>query len=158
MGPLERRGLTPAEIALGRLVFSDEIAWPRVRVLQVAGAPWQAMVPVGGTIVFGVWRAARDFAAAAVGEQGWFIHELAHVWQARRGVTLAAAKLNALGAGAYRLRVTRDKPFAAYNIEQQAEIARAVFLHRVGSSQLAPAPQAAVERLWPVIPAAHPTA
>ena len=52
-----------------------------------------AMVPLGKTILFSKWRARRDFSRAPVTEQAWLIHELAHVWQARRGVVLAIAKI-----------------------------------------------------------------
>lgn len=133
MQALTRRALTQGEIALGKSVFAEEIDWARVRVAQAL--PLQglaACVPLGRTIVFSRWRAACDFADAGIAEQGWFIHELTHVWQARRGVVLAAAKLGALGAGAYRYTATAGAPISAFNIEQQAEIARHLFLSHAG--------------------------
>lgn len=128
----QRRALTPGEIALGQSIFGDAIDWPRVRVMQAPKLGFGAMVPRGRTIVFSHWRAARDFAQAGIDEQGWFVHELAHVWQAARGIVLAGAKLKALGKAAYRYKPTPHAKFADYNIERQAEIARHLFLARSG--------------------------
>jgi hypothetical protein len=72
----EKRGLTEGEIALARTMFADEIDWPRVLVLQAPRLGFGAMVPLGRTIVFSKWRAARDFAQASLDEQGWYIHEV----------------------------------------------------------------------------------
>jgi hypothetical protein len=104
MRPWTRRPLTAGEIALGRTVFAETIAWPQVGVLYAAPMPHGAMVPLGLTIVHGLrWPPPQDFAADTLERQGWFIHELAHVWQAARGRLLAWAKLSALGARAYRV-------------------------------------------------------
>lgn len=131
MKPGQGRKLTNGEIALGRSVFGDEIPWTKVRVFQAPALGFGAMVPIGRTIVFSKWRAMRDFASAPIWDQGWFIHELAHVWQAARGVVLAGAKLGALGKGAYCYTPHTPK-LRAYNIECQAEIARHLFLSRIG--------------------------
>ena len=101
MNPGERRALTPGEVALGRTVFGDEIDWPRVRVRKTSPRGCGALGPIGKTIVFSKGRAARDFSKASLDEQGWFVHELTHVWQAACGCVLAGAKLGALGKGAY---------------------------------------------------------
>lgn len=135
MHPWERRALTLGEIALGRSVFGDAIPWTAVRVLQAPPLPFGAMVPVGRTIVFARWRAVRDFADAPLSEQGWFVHELAHVWQAARGTVLAAAKLGALGKKAYAYTPKPHAALADYNIEGQAEIARHLFLARAAKSE-----------------------
>lgn len=132
----ERRPLTAGEIELGRVLFADEIDWPRVSVLQgPAALGFGAMVPRGRTIVFGKWRAPRDFASATASEQGWFVHELMHVWQARRGVVLAAAKLNAIGQKAYVYKPLKSARLKQFNIERQAEIARHLWLARVGVNE-----------------------
>lgn len=129
----ERRPLTAGEIALGTSVFAQEIAWDRVGVAQ---APrwlgFGAMVPIGRTIVFGRWRARRDFSDAPLAERGWFVHELAHVWQAARGVVLAGAKLGALGDKAYAYAAKPGVRLGQYNIERQAEIVRHLYLARLG--------------------------
>ncbi len=142
------RALTAGERALAYGVFGDRLPFDGLRVLQAPPLPFLAMVPLGKTIVFSRWRAALDFAAADPGEQGWFIHELAHCWQARRGVPLAFAKLRALGGGAYRYVAAPEKPFADFNIEQQAEIVRHLFLARLGAAEAGAPSLVTLERLW----------
>jgi len=144
----ERRALTDGEIALGRVVFDDEIDWPRVRVLQAPALNFGAMVPLGRTIVFSKWRAPRDFADVAIAEQGWFIHELMHVWQAARGVVLAHAKLSAVGKRAYAYKPHPDAWLKHFNIERQAEIARHLFLARRGACEDAMPSPRWLEEVW----------
>jgi hypothetical protein len=144
----ERRALTAGEIALGRTVFGDEIAWRKVRVLQAPRLGFGAMVPLGKTIVFSKWRAAHDFAKASLDEQGWFVHELMHVWQAARGVFLAGAKLGALGAAAYTYAPKPAARLTHYNIERQAEIARHLYLARAGANAAGMPPLGWLEDVW----------
>ncbi len=148
MALFERRGLSGGEERLGRVMFGDDIAWPRVRVLQAPALGFGAMVPFGRTIVFSHWRAHRDFAGAEPDAQGWFVHELAHVWQAARGVVLAAAKMKAVGRSAYRYAPAPQAAFASFNIERQAEIARHLFLARIGAPDPKAPPQAWLEAVW----------
>lgn len=147
MIPGQRRGLSTGEIALGRSVFSDEIDWSCVRIAQAPSLGFGAMVPLGRTIVFSRWRAANDFAFAPLDEQGWFVHELMHVWQAKHGVFLAGAKLRALGKLAYGYEPKPNAKLKSYNIERQAEIARHLFLARAGSEAELP-PRAWLEEIW----------
>jgi hypothetical protein len=153
MRPLEVRRLTAGEQALARIVFGTKTDFSAVKLRQLPkGLNFGAMVPLGQGILFSDWVAAADFTDSPVGEQGWFIHELAHVWQARAGMVLAAAKARALGARAYKVQLIPGKPFAAYNLEQQAELARFVFHGRTGRPLADAPPHAAVEALWPVPP------
>lgn len=145
-----KRALSAGEIALGRSVFKEAIHWPRIRVAQVPKLNFGAMVPLGETIVFSRWRAAHDFTDAPPPEQGWFIHELAHVWQAKTGVVLGLSKLAALGAAAYRYQVKPGARLKDYNIEQQAEIARHLFLARRGISLKDAPPVEWLEKIWPL--------
>jgi len=147
MKPGQRRPLSDGEVALARTVFADEIDWLRVRVMQAPSLAFGAMVPLGRTIVFSRWRAARDFATAPLDEQGWFVHELMHVWQARHGVPLALAKLGALGKLAYAYTPKPGAKLKHYNIERQAEIARHLFLARAGSQAQLP-PREWLEQVW----------
>lgn len=132
MRAFERRRLTDGEVTLGRSVFGDEIEWRRVRIAQAPGLFFSAMVPFGRTIWFGRWRALWDFSRAPRLAQSWFVHELVHVWQGERGVVLAYAKLSALTRKAYTIAYDPERPFAGYNIEAQAEVARLLFLARAG--------------------------
>jgi hypothetical protein len=143
MATFTRRRLTTGEVALARPVFGEEIAWPRVQIVQAPQLGFGAMAPLRHTIIFSGWRAPLSFASAALQEQGWFIHELVHVWQAARGVVLPLAKLSALGRNAYSVNWHEKDRFSAYNIEQQAEIVRALFLARA-----ADAADAVLEKLW----------
>jgi hypothetical protein len=147
MKPGQSRVLSEGEIALGRGIFGDEIDWPKVRIYQAPPLGFGAMVPVGRTIVFSKWRAAWDFADASRTEQGWFVHELAHVWQAARGVVLAGAKLGALGKGAYAYKPQAPK-LNGYNIERQAEIVRHLFLARAGAPEAGAPDLAWLEEAW----------
>lgn len=151
MALFDHRPLTAGEANLARLVFADRIDYAAVRIQQLAAPlPLGAMVPFGRTILFGGWRAPVDFAHAPLQEQGWFIHELAHVWQAANGVVLALAKLGAIGHAAYHVDPAGQKSFEAYNIEQQAEIARFVFHARSGWPKPNAPPSARLEALWPI--------
>lgn len=140
----QRRGLTAGEIALSHEMFGASIAYDRVRIVQAVPLAFGAMVPLGGTIVFARWRAALDFTVTLVEEQGWFIHEMAHVWQAGQGILLPLAKLAALGRGAYSVRLRPGQPLAAYNIEAQAEIARLVWRARILGAE----PDHELQALW----------
>jgi hypothetical protein len=143
----QRRTLTSGEVELGATVFADEIPWPKVRIFQAPALGFGAMVPLRRTIVFSKWRASCDFARASRWDQGWFVHELAHVWQAARGVVLAGAKLGALGKAAYAYKPAKPK-LSAYNIERQAEIARHLFLARLGSPEADAPDRAWLEETW----------
>lgn len=148
MKPGERRALTAGEIALGRTMFHNEIDWPNIRILQGPKLGFGAMVPLGRTIVFSKWTAARDFAQSSVDEQGWFVHELTHVWQAAHGVVLAGAKLGALGKGAYAYKPKPAATLKHYNIERQAEIARHLYIARAGQSEPGQPPLGWLEEIW----------
>lgn len=148
MKTFERRPLTAGEIALGRSVFGDEIDWPRVRVMQAPRLGFGAMAPFGRSIIFSKWRARRDFAEASLDEQGWFIHELTHIWQSARGMLLPIAKLNALGRKAYAYKARGGATLRSYNIERQAEIARHLFLVRAGACEKGAPPRDWLEAVW----------
>lgn len=148
MQTFEHRKLTPGEIALGRSMFGDEIDWARVLIVQAPRFGFGAMAPFGGSIIFSSWRAWRDFAAAPLGEQGWFVHELAHIWQSARGMVLPIAKLNALGRKAYAYKAQTGAKLRSYNIERQAEIVRHLFLARAGVCETDAPPQGWLEEIW----------
>jgi hypothetical protein len=143
----ERRALTAGERAIAQSMFGEALRLERLRITQAPRLGFGAMAPFGRTIVFSNWIAARDFAEAPLGEQGWFVHELTHCWQAQRGLVPAYAKLGALGRRAYDYSLAPDKPLHRYNIEQQGEIARHLFLARRGGAQ----PNLrALEAIWPL--------
>lgn len=144
------RRLTNGEMKLARQVFGDSIPYRRLRIVQVPPISWGAMVPFGRVIYFSKWRAHRDFADAPLKVQAWFIHEMAHVWQASRGKVLIFGKLGALGKGAYK--VPKDKSFRKMGIEAQAEVARRLFLARAGAPADDGPAQDELEKLWTEAP------
>ncbi|MES1199415.1 MAG: vgr related protein [Pseudomonadota bacterium] len=144
----ERRALTGAELALAREIFGDEIAWARVRVVQWPPLFFWAMAPLRHTVLYSRLRARRDFSEAPLEEQGVFIHELAHIWQAAHGTVLAAAKLNAIGKRAYLYEAKKGARLGDYNIEAQAEIVRHLFMARRGASEPGAASADWLEAIW----------
>lgn len=124
------RPLSGGEIALARSVYGDAIDYAPVRICNRKWAFFQprqvVMAPRGhlhfhphGTLY------SDDFAAAPLGPQGLFIHEMCHVWQHQRGIYLPLARHPFCR---YHYRLTPGWPLHRYGIEQQAEIVRHAFL------------------------------
>jgi hypothetical protein len=129
---MESRSLTAGEIAMCRSVFADAIDYSKVRLIK--GKWWRfqpanaAMAP-SGNIYFhpkaGGW--SEDFSKESLGAQGFFIHEMTHVWQAQRGGPLYLPLMrHPFCRYSYALKM--GKRFGDYGLEQQAEIVRHRFL------------------------------
>lgn len=136
------RGLEPGEIALARSVFGDSIDYSKVRLIKGKWWPFQpsnaAMAPMGDIWfhpVAGGW--SDDFSNEPLSRQGFFIHELTHVWQAQKGGRFYLPLIRHPFCR-YRYELKPGKPFRHYGIEQQAEIVRHIFLAERG----APVPRA----------------
>ena len=127
------RALTPAEIALAQRVFGERIDYAPVRVVNgkymALQLPQRVMAPDGNIYSPG---ACRDLASCGHPRcRDTFIHEMAHVMQHQngvrvfwRGLWLHGARLLSCGRfNPYRCVIKIGKPFRAYNIEQQAELA-----------------------------------
>jgi hypothetical protein len=146
-----RRPLTPGETDLARSMFGDAIDYERVSLSRTKWAFFQprrvVMAPLG-CIHFhpkgSLWR--DDFAAAALTDQGLFIHEMTHIWQHQRGVYLPLARHPFCRYG-YSLKP--GQPLLRYGIEQQAEIVRHAFLLRRGATVSAAPPLSQYETLLP---------
>jgi hypothetical protein len=127
--------LTPGEIALARSVFGEAIDYARVRVRRRKWFPFQprkiAMAP-NGSIHFHPESPSYcdDFSTAGLGSQGFFIHEMTHVWQHQSGLFLP---LRRHPFSRYEYRLVAGRPLTHYGIEQQAEIVRHAFLLRNGA-------------------------
>jgi hypothetical protein len=138
------RSLTPGEIALARSVFGDAIDYSKVRMVRRKWWPFQprgtAMAPTGnihfhprGTL----W--SEDFSKEPLHLQGFFIHEMTHVWQSQtRGRYYLPLMRHPFCR--YRYSIVPGRPFTRYGLEQQAEIVRHAFLARNGVRILAPPP------------------
>jgi hypothetical protein len=138
----ESRPLTSGEIALARSIFGDAIDYSRVRLVNGKWWPFQprrtAMAPMGNIYFHpdgGGW--SEDFSGEPLHRQGFFIHELTHVWQAQKGgrfyLPLARHPFCR-----YRYAIVPGRPFSRYGLEQQAEIVRHVFMAARGADMLAP--------------------
>lgn len=126
------RPLTSGEVDLGRSIFGDAIDYSRVRMIKGKWWPFQprnaAMAP-NGNIYFhphaGGW--SDDFSREPLSRQGFFIHEMTHVWQAQLGGALYLPLMRHPFCR-YRYELKPGKPFGRYGIEQQAEMVRHRFL------------------------------
>ena len=134
---MTERPLTPGEVSLCRSVFGDAIDYSKVRLVRGKWWPFQpanaAMAP-SGWIYFhpaaGGW--SEDFAREPLSRQGFFIHEMTHVWQAQRGGPLYLPLMRHPFCR-YRYELRPGKPFRRYGLEQQAEIVRNRFLSQHGA-------------------------
>ena len=129
-----RRPLTPGEITHARSIYRDTIDYTRVELCRDKWAffqPRHVVMAPRGRIHFhphgDLYR--DDFAAAPLGDQGLFIHEMCHVWQHQRGIYLPLARHPFCR---YHYSFVPGRSLARYGIEQQAEIVRHAFLLRAG--------------------------
>ena len=138
MTPVISRRLTPGEIALAQSVFGDAIDYSKVRLLKGKWWPLQsrrsAMAPTGDIWFHpdgGGW--SEDFARETLSRQGFFIHELTHVWQTQKAGRFYLPLMRHPFCR-YDYRLEPGKPFERYGLEQQAEIIRHRFLADHGGS------------------------
>jgi hypothetical protein len=126
------RPLTDGEIELARSVFGDAIDYARVRMVR--GKWWafqprnSAMAPMGNIYFHpegGAW--SDDFSRESITRQGFFIHEMTHVWQAQAKGRFYLPLMRHPFCR-YRYRLDPGKPFHRYGLEQQAEIVASRFL------------------------------
>jgi hypothetical protein len=129
---MESRPLTPGEIALARTIFGDAIDYSKVRMFRGKWWPLQprrsAMAPMGDIWFHpdgGGW--SDDFSKEPLGQQGFWIHEMTHVWQAQKGGRFYLPLIRHPFCR-YAYQLEPGKLFARYGIEQQAEIVRHRFL------------------------------
>ena len=131
------RPLTAGEIDLARSVFADAIDYSRVRLFKGKWWPFHprnaAMAPMGNIYFHpegDVW--SEDFSKEPLGRQGFFIHEMTHVWQTQKsGRFFLPLMRHPFCRYAYELKP--GKPFRRYGLEQQAEIVAHNFLARRGA-------------------------
>ena len=146
---MKARTLTRGEIELVRSIFGSSIEVERVRLILGKWWPLQprgsAMAPMGDIWFHpegGGW--SEDFAKEPLGQQAYFIHEMAHVWQAQKGGRFYLPLMrHPLCRYSYALEP--GKAFRRYGIEQQAEIVR----HRFLADRGAPVPVLPPRELLP---------
>jgi hypothetical protein len=141
---MRKRFLTTGEIALARSIFADAIDYRQVRLVEGKWWPLQprrsAMAPMGNIYFHpdgGGW--SDDFSREPLHRQGFFIHELTHVWQAQAKGRFYLPLMRHPFCH-YRYRLVPGRRFERYGLEQQAEIVRHRFLANHGVA-LADPPQ-----------------
>lgn len=136
------RKLTLGEIQICQSVFANLIDYDQVIVMNHPYLPWQ---PVGMCMAPDGWIYLKDpdycddFSTQPLIDQALFIHEMAHIYQHQqkinvlfKGAILQSALYLSLGKfNPYKYQLKTDKPYSAYNIEQQGDIARDIFLKRI---------------------------
>ena len=132
MARTDRRSLTSGEIELARSVFGDSIDYSKVTLIHGKFWPFHprrsAMAPMGDIYFHpegGGW--SEDFAREPLGRQGFFIHEMTHVWQAQKGGRFYLPLMRH-PFWRYDYSFREGKPFDRYGLEQQAEIVRHRFV------------------------------
>jgi hypothetical protein len=134
---MSRRLLTSGEIDLARSVFGNAIDYSKVRLVKGKWWPFHprnaAMAPMGSIYFHPEGRMwSEDFSNEPLGTQGFFIHEMTHVWQTQRsGRFFLPLMRHPFCRYGYELKP--GKPFERYGIEQQAEIVAHAFLAERGA-------------------------
>ena len=138
MRELESRSLTAGEIELLHPIFKDSIDYSKVRLFRGKWWPFQprrsAMAPMGNIYFHpdgGGW--SEDFSKESLHLQGFFVHEMTHVWQAQKGGRFYLP-LTRHPFCRYRYTFVPGRPFRRYGLEQQAEIVRHAFLLSKGGA------------------------
>ena len=129
---MKSRNLTVGEVEIASSIFGSSIDYSKVRLFEGKWWPLHprraAMAPMGDIWFHpdgGGW--SEDFSKEPLHRQGFFIHELTHVWQTQKGGRFYLPLMrHPFCRYAYHLEPGR--PFGLYGIEQQAEIVRHRFL------------------------------
>ena len=129
---MDGRPLTSGETRLARGIFGNSIDYAQVRLFRRKWWPFHprnaAMAPMGDIYFHpegGAW--SDDFSKEPLGTQGFFIHEMTHVWQTQKAGRFYLPLMRHPFCR-YDYRLKPGKPFERYGIEQQAEIVRHRFL------------------------------
>lgn len=143
------RALTPGEISLAKRVFKDSLEYSKVKIHNKKYMRFQpdnsGMTPNGEIYAVGVRTYSNDYALEGPRLRGFFIHEMAHVWQYQLNILspVSAATsefiLNGFDyAKAYEYELVAGKDLLKYRIEQQAQIIEDYYLIQLEGVQLAP--------------------
>lgn len=139
------RPLTEGEIREARKVFGERIDYAIPRIIDDTWTFFQGRGYVMSPDGHIYWPGCPvDCSVAGFSTMDVFIHEMTHVYQFQSGqhVVLRAGFLHVLRLASralvarnlrydpYRLSIDEAKPFHAYNLEQQAELAVAIYRQR----------------------------
>ncbi|AOA57788.1 hypothetical protein [Acinetobacter larvae] len=136
------RQLTHAERQLCQTVFGQLIDYDQVYIFKHRYLPWQSedifMAPNGNLYILDKHFKA-DYALEDIAYQAIFIHEMTHVYQYQQGKNVLfhgallqiAYYISAKRYNPYHYQLAQRKAFHNYNIEQQGDIARDIFLKKI---------------------------
>lgn len=143
------RPLSSGEIELCQQVFGQRIDYSQVRIMNQPFLPWQSphiiMAP-SGYIHTSDLHYKADYAHEGLGYQALLIHEMTHIYQYQQGVNVlwhgallqSAFFLSLRKYNPYKYKLLPNKAFSDYNIEQQGDIARDIFLKKIPNIILHP--------------------
>ena len=143
------RNLTSGEIRICQQVFGNLIDYSCVKIMNHPYLPWQSrhiiMAP-SGYIHARNLNYREDYSCENLSYQALFIHEMTHIYQYQQqiNVVLKGALLQSayfLSSGKYnpyKYQFNPNKLFSNYNIEQQGDIARDIFLKKIPNIILNP--------------------
>ncbi len=118
------RLLTLGEIKLAKSVFGSSIEYSKIWVHHGSYLPFglqdanTAMAPNGELYFRNLYR--DDFSKEEIAFHHLFLHEIAHVWQKKRGMYVRIRGMFS-GISSYRYRLGQ-RLLRAYTLEQQAQI------------------------------------
>ena len=136
------RQLTTGEIEMARSVFGHLINYKEVKIFNIPYLPWQPenifIAPNGNLFVHPKYFRS-DYSSCSTNLQGIFIHEMAHILQFQqqtnvilKGVILQLGYyLSFKKYNPYHYHFIQGKAFSDYNIEQQGDVARDIFLNKI---------------------------
>lgn len=141
------RPLTPGEIALAQCLFKDSIDYSQVKIHNKKYIFVQpdnsGMTPNGEIYVVGERAYSDHYDIEAPSLRGFFIHEMAHVWQYQLDILnpITAAIAESIRsffnyAKAYHYELAAGKDLLQYRIEQQAQIITDYYLIRIAGVEL----------------------
>lgn len=129
---MKSRHLTTGEVEMARSIFGDALDYSKVQLFEGKWWPFQpkrsAMAPMGNIWFHpdgGGW--SEDFSRQPLSQQGFFMHELTHVWQTQKGGRFYLPLMRHPFCR-YHYELKAGKSFRLYGLEQQAEIVRHRFL------------------------------
>ena len=136
------RTLTAGEIKICQSVFADLIHYDQVKIFSQCFLPWQ---PVGiimapcGAIYLHPDNYCLDFSTQPLLHRAIFIHEMAHIYQHQQKINVllqgailqAGYYLSFKHYNPYHYQLQNQQDYFRYNIEQQGDIARDIYLGKV---------------------------
>lgn len=138
----EFRKLTLGEIQIAKSVFQNLIDYDEVKIFNIPYLPWQPkniLMAPNGHLFVNKENFSKDYSRDSVQIQALLIHELTHILQYQRhtnvlmhGLILQSAYyLTFKQYNPYKYNLVKGKVFEQYNIEQQGDIARDIFLKKI---------------------------